>query len=324
VRAAASRLGYRASAVARALRTQQSFAIGVLMADVSNSSFPDFVRGIEDVAQAEGYNLLLCNTDDVEEKQLQEMQTLIDRRVDGMVLLSQHTRSAAVRALLEVAPPYVLIQRRTASFNDDYVGSDTRSGIAALVAHLADLGHRRVAFIHGPVESSIAQDKFQSFTVGRRRYGFDSDPDLVHMGDYSEESGHAALGRFMSLARPPTAIIASNDVNALGVLAAAAKAGVRVPEDLSVAGFDDIALASHPRIDLTTVRQPKREMGRAAAQLLIKRMRAKRTTRGKEIIFPTALVTRGSTAPPRGQVGAAKLVRRTGGRSIRRRAAAQS
>ena len=133
VQAAAERLGYRASAVARALRLQRSFTIGVLIADIGNPAFPAFVRGVEDVAIREKCNLLLCNTDGDLEKQLWHMRALLDSQVDGMVLISQHVEDPAVRQLMSGGTPCVLVQRRSRHHSDDYVGSNNSDGITAAI-----------------------------------------------------------------------------------------------------------------------------------------------------------------------------------------------
>ena len=320
VNSVAARIGYRASALARGLRMQRSFALGVLMADVANPAFPAFVRGIEDVAIRERYTLLLCNTDDDEEKQIRQMQTLIDRQIDGMVLISQHTSSPNVRRLLDSGIPFVLVQRRSPAFADDYVGSDNTNGIRVAVQHLYGLGHRRIAFIRGPVVSSTSLERFVAFETMVKEFGLDRSPDLIYQGDYSGSSGTAACEVFLALSKPPSGIIASNDLNAFGVMDAAHARGLSIPQDLSVVGFDDIALSSSRSLNLTTVHQPKREMGRAAAELLIKRIVGKRIKRPQEIIFATELVVRGSTGPTRSQmnveiVGSPRAVQRRAKRS---------
>jgi LacI family transcriptional regulator len=297
VREAADRLGYRASAVARALRMRRSFAIGVLISDVSNPSSADFVRGVEDVATAEKCSIFLCNTDGDEERQLWHMRTLLDRQVDGMVLISQHCSSPAVRALLDGSTPFVLVQRRNRAHRDDYVGSDNVTGLGQALRHLHDLGHRRIGFVRGPGDSSSAQERLETFVDHVARLGLNPDPDLVFPGDYTFASGLAAADRLLALRRPPTAIFASSDMNAMGVIEVALSRGIAVPRDLSVVGLDDVALAAFKPIDLTTVRLRKREMGGAAGTLLMERIRG-RPGPGREQIFPTDLVIRGSTCPP--------------------------
>lgn len=298
VREASSRLGYRASGVARALRMQRSFTIGVLIADVANPSSADFVRGVEDVATREHCTVLLCNTDGDEAAQLGHMRTLIDRQVDGMVLISQHCHSAAVQQLLDTGPPFVLVQRRNPARQDDYVGSDNVHGIAAAVRHLHGLGHRRIGFVRGPADSSSALERLAAFETEAAALGLKIPPTLVFPGDYGFETGARAARQFLSLRAPPTAIMASSDLNAMGVMDAALEIGVSVPGQLSVVGLDDIALASFRPISLTTIHLQKRHMGAAAAEQLMLRIRSPGGT-AHEAIFPTSLVVRGSTAPPR-------------------------
>jgi LacI family transcriptional regulator len=301
VKQVAAELGYRPSTLARALRMRLSSTIGVLVADVGNPATPEFIRGVDDIAVREGCTILLCNTDDQESRQISQMETLLDRQVDGMILISQHVESPAVRRLLDQVP-FVLLQRRSSRFRDDYVGSDNHGGTGATVDHLVDLGHRRIGFITGPGSSSTAMERLEAFESGVLARGCDSDPELVFRADYSRNSGYRAMEYFASLDTPPTAIIASNDVNALGVLDAANDMGLRIPQDMSVIGCDDIEFASLRRIDLTTLTLPKRDMGAAATELLLRRIHAKRTVQPREIIMPTRLTIRGSAAAPRGKV----------------------
>jgi len=297
VNEAAVRLGYRASAVARALRMQRSFAIGVLIADVANPSSADFVRGVEDVALAEKCSLFLCNTDGDEEKQLWHMRTLIDRQVDGMVLISQHCSSPAVRQLLDGRTPFVLVQRRNKAFADDYVGSDNVAGLTEALRHLHDIGHRRIGFVRGPADSSSAHERLDTFQKQVRVLGLHTDPELVFAGDYTFSTGYAAGNYFLDMKHPPTAVFGSSDMNSMGVMEAAFARGLEIPRDLSVVGLDDISLAGFRLINLTTVRLRKREMGAAAATLLMRRIRGNKDP-VRELIYPTNLIIRGSTCPP--------------------------
>lgn len=297
VQAAVEKLNYRALPLAQALRARRSYAIGVLMADVANPSFPDFVRGIEDVVVRENCTLLLGNTDGREDAQLAHMAALLARGVDGIVMISQHTGSSPIRRLLASGTPHVFIQRRTPPHVDDYVGSDNKGGILAAIRHLVRFGHRRIGFVRGPEESSTAQERLAAFREAVSSLALAADPELIYPGDYTTESGYHAATVMLQQASPPSAIVASNDMNALGVIEAAHQLRIRIPEDLSVIGFDDIALSGLGRIDLTTIHLPKREMGKAAAELLINRIGATERAPAREIIFPTRLVIRGSTGP---------------------------
>ncbi|WP_439618158.1 LacI family DNA-binding transcriptional regulator [Shinella sp.] len=298
VKEAAERLGYRPSAVARSLRMKLSSTIGVLVPDVSNPAIPEFIRGIDDIAVREGCTILLCNTDELVERQVSQMQTLLDRQVDGMILISQHCDTPEVRKLLDGKTPFVLIQRRSSRFRDDYVGSDNLQGMRDSVTYLHGLGHRRIGLVTGPGTSSTAQERFEAFEATIADLDCDEDPDLIYRGDYTVEAGYDALHYFATLSKRPTAVIASNDVCALGVQDAASELGLSIPQDLSLLGCDDIDLARLRRINLSTLHLPKREMGAAAAELLMRRIHSKRPPTPREIIIPTELVLRASCAAP--------------------------
>ncbi|WP_445503448.1 LacI family DNA-binding transcriptional regulator [Microvirga sp. G4-2] len=300
VRAAAEKLGYRASVVARALRMQRSFTIGVLIADVSNPSSADFVRGVEDVVLREKCTLLLCNTDGDEEKQLSHMRTLIDRQVDGMVLISQHCTSAKVRELLDASVPFVLVQRRSARHKDNYVGSDNCEGLSQAIHYAHSLGHRRIGFVQGPDDSSAARERLETFLAVADSLKLKVEQDLIYRGDYTFDSGVTAGQCFCAMRRRPTCILASSDINALGIIQSALDADLTVPSDLSVIGLDDISLASFRRIDLTTIQLQKRDIGIAAAELLMRKIRQP-SSRPQQIVLPTKLIIRGSVVPPAGK-----------------------
>ncbi|CAO3433352.1 LacI family DNA-binding transcriptional regulator [Azospirillum doebereinerae] len=294
VQEAAARLGYRASAVARSLRLNRTSAIGVLVADVANPSVVDHLRGIDDVTTQENFSVILCNTDDSEARQIMLMQTLRDRQVDGMLLISQHSRSEAVRTQL-AGVPFVLMHRRCAGFPDPYVGTDNRQTMEAVVQHLVALGHRRIAFVRGPHDSTTVQERLQSYHELIRRHGLDGDGRLVLGGAYGIEAGRQVAGEILALDPRPTAVIASNDMNALGILEVARERGIRIPEDMSLVGADDIPFAGFSGVDLTTTRPPRRKMGVRVAEMLL-RMIEGEDLADESHIFATELVVRRSTA----------------------------
>lgn len=297
VRQVAERLGYRASIVARTLRGQKSFAVGVLIEDVSNPSASAFVRGVEDVATAAGYTLLLANTDGRLDRQMTSLQTLVDRQVDGLVLISQHIHEPACRTLLQAGPPAVLLQRRDASLQLDYVGSDNQGGIQEALHFAYRIGHRRVGFVTGPLTSSSAQERLAAYRELAGELQMQDVEELIFPGQYSFESGLAAAAHFSRFASLPTCIFASNDMNAIALIQGLSAHGIKVPEQVSVIGLDDIDLAAIRAIDLTTIRLEKRAMGAEAAELLLRRI--EQPDRPPEtIIHPTRLVIRGTSAPP--------------------------
>nr|WP_246206216.1 LacI family DNA-binding transcriptional regulator [Propylenella binzhouense] len=294
----AVRLGYRPSALARSLRSGRSLTMGVLVSDVSNPALVDYVRGVDDVAVREGFTILLGNTDERIEKQVAQMKTLIDHEVDGMVLISQHTEGKEVRELLKIVP-YVFIQRRSPHFVDDYVGGDNAASTRKALTYLHELGHRRIGIITGPTASSTAMERLAAYRACVDDLGFDRDEDLVVYGDYDLDAGRRGMHRLWSLPEPPTAILASNDICALGVQDAALELGVSIPDQLSLCGCDDISLAGLRQIDLTTTHMPKRRIGTAAAELLLGKIEQGPNLPPQEIIIPGDLVIRSSCAAPR-------------------------
>ena len=290
---AVERLGYRASAVARTMRLQRSFSVGVMIADVSNPSSADFVRGVEDVLNAQGCSMLLCNTDGDEARQLAHMRTLIDHHVDGIVMISQHCLGDKVNSLLATAPPVVMVQRRGEKAFD-YVGADNKIGIVDAMRHLHALRHKRVGFVRGPKASSSASERLDTFAEEALRLGFDDDPALIFSGEYTFESGLQAAAYFLRMSPRPTALMCANDMNAMGAMQYLMDVGLRVPQDVSIVGLDDIALADFRTINLTTIHLEKREIGAQAARVLLARI-AQPNLEPQEIILPTCLVVRGTT-----------------------------
>jgi len=296
VHEAAKRLGYRASALARGLRMNRTAAIGVLVADVANPSVADHLRGIDDVTTRENLSVILCNTDESEARQLMLMQVLRDRQVDGIVLISQHCRAPEIRALVSDIP-FVLMHRRCHEFADPYVGTDNRQSVEVAMQHLVGLGHRRIAFVKGPKDSSTVQERLRAYREIVQRCALDSDETLVVRSDYGAEAGRIAADKIFAMKKRPTAIMASNDMNALGILELARERGVRIPEDISLVGADDIPFSRISGVDLTTTRPPRRKMGVRAAEMLIRVIEGENLG-GESHIFSTELVIRRSTAAP--------------------------
>ncbi|WP_299655282.1 LacI family DNA-binding transcriptional regulator [uncultured Jannaschia sp.] len=292
----AERLGYRASIVARSLRAQRSYAIGVLIEDVSNPSASAFVRGVEDVANSVGCTLLLADTDSDLERQVMAMRTLIDRQVDGLVLISQHLDDSRVREMLTAGTPSVLVQRRDPRLPLDYVGSDNTGGVIEALRYISRIGHKRVGFVTGPIHSSSVLERLETFQATAAELGFEDPESLIHEGRYSFGSGLEAAGFFSGLRTPPTCILASNDMNAIGLMQGLSERGMATPRDVSVVGLDDIDLAGFKAIDLTTVRLEKRAIGAEAARLLLRRV-DEPDRPAESSILPTRLIVRGTTAP---------------------------
>lgn len=297
----AQQMGYRPSAVARSLRLQRSWSIGLLIGDITNPFFPELVRGVEDVAAAEQCDLILCNTDYSPEKEASYIQLLLDKQVDGLILASQQSDSEAVVQLQQQGVPFVLVNRRHHLVQANYVGLDNRGGIASTINHLVGLGHRRIALLRGPADSksTAAEERYHGYLAALKAHGLALDPDIVIESDYTMAAGYQAAQRLVALPDPPTSAICTSDVMALGAIDGFLERGWRVPEDVSVIGWDDIFVSSLRFIGLTSVRQDKREMGSTAARLLLKQVRAKRQRRAQEVILVPELMVRRTTAPAR-------------------------
>ena len=294
---AARTLGYRASSVARGLRLQQTWSVGLVLADVSNPFFPDIVRGIEDVLWSQEYNLIVCNTDYRKDKEAAYLQHLLAKQLDGLILASTASDSDEVPHLQSQGIPFVMLNRRHQSVRTDYIGMDNDGGVRAALAHLHSLGHRRIAFIKGRADSSAAQERFDSYRAALPDLGLKFDAALVASGDYSIESGRAAATQFLALAELPTAIVSANDFMAIGTMGVLAEHGIDVPGRVSVTGFDNIFVSALPEINLTSVQPHSWKLGASAAELLLERIAGSGDARPREIILPTELVIRGTTAP---------------------------
>lgn len=298
----AERLGYRTSTIARALRTQRTSSIGVLIADITNPIFPQIVKGIDEIVSTDNHTIFLSNTDEDPQKQVAIVRSLLDRQVDGFVMVSQTLADETLK-LLEHGPPCVFVNRRPYD-GVDYVGPDNEQGIELLLTHLLSLGHERIAYVSGPSHSSTSRERLAHFRVSMAACRLDVDERLVFAGNYYLETGARAAEAFMAVKPRPTAILAANDFVALGIVGYLQRAGLKVPEDVSVTGFDDIFDFSLMETNalkvegLTTVNQPKRHLGRAAGKLLLERLNEPDAP-GRKVILPTELRIRKTTGPAR-------------------------
>lgn len=303
VEQAARELGYRRSAIARTLRTNRSDTVGILIADISNPIFPRIVKGADEVLAPEGMTLLLCNTEGDSVKQMAFVQKMLERQADGLILVSQ-SLPEAVTALLAGGPPSVFVNRRPDPDAFDYVGPDNVAGIEALLAHLSVAGHRHVGYIGGPENSSTARERLGAFQEAAPRFGIVSDPDLQLLREYDYGAEREGAAELLTRSGRITAIVASNDMAAMGVIAEARSRGLRVPEDLSVTGYDGAFRepmweSLYPdRPQLTTIGLPRRQIGVEAARLLLRRIKAPEAAVAK-MILPIEMIAGNTTGPAR-------------------------
>lgn len=295
VEEAAARLGYVPDQMARNLRTRRSYTVGVLIPDLGNPVFPPIVRGIEDTLRDAGYEALVANTDDSAERQRNVIGVLQARRCDGFVIGSARADDPDVVNLLRSDTPTVLVNRLVngASLS---ISSDDDQGMQAAVDHLAALGHTRIAHVSGPANLSMSSVRLKAFESAMRSNGLDVDPNLVATAErYAADEGQRAFTALLELARP-TAVIAGNDMIALGCYTALRARGLQCPTDMSVVGYNDMPLLDFFSPPLTSVSIPQYEIGTGAAELMLRRIEGDRTSEHRTLA--TELVVRGSTGPP--------------------------
>lgn len=304
VLAAAERLGYRPSALARSLRLRRTLTLGMLVPDITNPFFPPLIKGAEDAARARGYNLILCNTEDVPERESTYLGVLRERQVDGVLLATSRMTDAVIDGLRRDGFPFALVNRTSRGAGDLAVVVDNRAAATDAVGHLRSLGHRRVAHVAGPSTTTTGAERAAGAREAIGRLGLDQDPGLIVEAEaFSEAAGYRAARGLLVLPMPPTAIFGANDLITLGALRAARELGLTVPGDLSLIGFNDIPQAELLEPALTTVRVPQLKMGAAAARLLIARLENEPIP-ATRIVLPTELVIRASTAAPAARIAA--------------------
>jgi LacI family transcriptional regulator len=296
VLAAADVLGYRPSALARSLRLQRTLTLGMLVPDITNPFFSSIIKGAEDAARERGYNLILCNSEDQPEREAAYLQLLRERQVDGVLIASSQMADETIEGLRADSFPFVLVNRAAQDGEDLAVVVDNHAAAVEVVAHLAALGHRRIGHIAGPQNTTTGRDRREGYEAGVRAHGLAHEPALVVEADaFSEDAGDRALGMMLAGPARPTAVFAANDLIAVGMLQRLRRIGVRVPDDLSIVGFNDIPLAGLLEPALTTVRVPQLAMGVAGAHLLIDRLEG-RPIGEIRLTLPTELIIRASSA----------------------------
>ncbi|WGF88937.1 LacI family DNA-binding transcriptional regulator [Marinivivus vitaminiproducens] len=299
VEAAALAAGYTVNRVAANLRLQASYAVLVLLPDVSNPFFADVLAGIDQVAHEAGYGILIGHTGNDPAREDHHARQYLTGSVDGLILVNGHLPASLVAAQRssEPAAPFVAVSERLRDHRVPTVGIDNGLAIATAVEHLVALGHRRIAHAGGPLGNILTEERLRGFQEAIVRAGLDPRHTPVRHGDFAIPAGEAAADRLLAGRRPPTAIVCASDHIAIGAMRAARKRGLAVPRDLSVVGFDDIPFAAAFDPAISTVRQPRFAMGAAAMRLLLDVL-AGRTPDPDEIVLPTELVLRATTAPP--------------------------
>lgn len=290
----AERINYSPNAVARGLKSNRTFTLGLVIPDISNPFFPEVARGVEEQASERGYSVLLCNTDWNLEREEQYLRLLAERRVDGLLISPVGAaRHAPWQEDIFGELPVVFLANAPVETERPYVIIDNTRGGYLATSHLLLQGYERVAFVGAREGSGTVDRRLEGYREALAERGVPVDDSLVCLGDFREHSGYEAARRLVAGRMCPDAVFAENDLLAVGVIHAVRERGLRVPEDVAVVGFDDIPLAAFPEIDLTTVAQPKEEMGRRAARLLTDAVAGAGTP--SQIMLEPQLLVRGTS-----------------------------
>jgi DNA-binding LacI/PurR family transcriptional regulator len=292
---AADELGYSPHAMARSLASRTSHFLGVMVSDLHNPFWAEIVDGLDASVRAEGFELVINTGGRRAGRERQALASLLSFRPAGVALLGPVVPSASI-AVAAAQCPLVLVSRSSRLSIVDTVNDDGQTGSGLAVDHLVSLGHNDIVHIDGGGGSQAAPRR-TGYVAAMRRHGLT--PHVVR-SEYTDAAGAKAIRELLDERgdRLPTALVAANDFNAIGAISALEEAGLRVPADVSVVGYDNTSLAALRHVSLTTVDQPRTEMGRLAAEALLQRVRGERTTPVRHLLPPT-LVVRSTTATPR-------------------------
>ncbi len=300
IKALAEQMGYRPNQVARSLVTGRSHTLGVVITDVTDPFVAEVMRGAELASRDAGYTLFFASSDRDPERELEAIRLLLAREVEGIIVISG--RAAARYAQLRDPDqlgadwPLVLVNNQQTGPGLYSVRMDNRAGAIAAVSYLKSLGHRRIAFVAGPERGRSSRERLEGYRQGMAVNGLGPAAELVVSGAGLLEDGPRALAALMALPQPPTAVLCYNDLAAIGLLGAAARAGLRVPADLSVVGYDNIPFSAFTVPALTTVDQPKGQMGRLAVEICLAALEDRPA---EDVVLAGKLIIRESAAPPK-------------------------
>lgn len=297
VEKAAEKLGYLPNIAASTLRRNRSFVVGILVPDITNPIFPPIIRGIQDVAENEGFTVITSNTDDDPTKERDAFRSMRGRGIEGIIIATARLSDPTVDDCIKHQIPFVLVNRTVRNEGVNAVILDEESGVRATLDHLRNLGHTRIACISGPVETSTGVERLDAYRNYMKIHELDS--DLVEgTTKYTIEEGHDACERLIKRDASFTAVCAGNDLIALGCIDALNEAGRQVPNDVSVVGTNDVPMLSRMVPALTTINTPMYKMGCQSATTLFEVINGY-SSDPIVLRMQPRLVVRDSTAPPR-------------------------
>jgi LacI family transcriptional regulator len=297
---AAQRLGYRPNRIARGLKTNRSHTIGVLIPDITNPLFPPILRGIEDRLADDGYTALIVNTDNDAVRERSHLEAMRARQVDGFISATARLDRQLLAEVGAAGRPLVLVNRSLEDGSVPAVTVNDRQGLRLAVAHVAELGHTLIGHVGGPQNVSTGHRRHLGFLEGMRATGHEPPTEHVRFArSFVEEEGARVCAELLDGASDLTAIVAANDLLAIGCYDTLEDRGLHCPEDVSIVGFNDMPFVDRLRPSLTTVRVPQREIGSVAADLLLSQL-GDQDGRVEEVLLEPTLIVRESTARPGG------------------------
>lgn len=292
---AVNNLNYRPSRVARSLRVQRSSIIGLIVSDIQNPFFTAVVRAVEDTAYQQKYSVFLCNSDEDTEKETMYLELMVAEHVAGVILSPTLGQNDIYRHLAEAGVPAVAIDRRVTNVEIDSVLVDNLGGALAVVRHLLEMGHRRIGAVIGTPASSTGEERLRGYAQALQSYGIAVEPELIRTGMPRIAGGHEFTNELLSLPNPPTALFTGNNLLTIGALSAIHQRGLRIPEDIALAAFDEMEWTAFVRPALTVVAQPTYDLGRIAVELLLQRMEDPDRPH-QEVVLPPTVRIRESTS----------------------------
>ena len=298
VNQAIAELGYMPNVLARQLRSSRTKTLALVLTDITNPFFTTIARGVEDAARAQGYAVMFCNTDESADEELDYVRVLIQRRVDGVLLVPATDARESLELLRRHALPVVVLDRRLRSGDIDQVRADSEEGAYLAVRHLIDLGHRRIAVMVGPESVSTSADRVGGYKRALAEAGIDAEPQQILFGKYTQASGYEMTGRLLAASPVPTAIFAGNNFIAFGALQGLRESGLEIPDDMSIVVFDDLPQGWILPF-LTVISQPAYEIGKQAGEMMLERLTTEESFAPREVVLPSSLIVRRSSAPPR-------------------------
>ncbi|OGS20357.1 MAG: hypothetical protein A2252_00440 [Elusimicrobia bacterium RIFOXYA2_FULL_39_19] len=286
----AAQLGYKPNHIARSLVSSKSNTIGLIIPQFEISFFPEICIGVEKPCSERNYEIYICCSYGKAKREAEEINSLLSRKIDGLIIVpSQDEHDISVyRELLKNKIPFVLVDRYFSHINCSYVVSDDKTGAYNAVSYLIDLGHRKIAHISGPKFASTTQSRIAGYRNALKSKTIDS--ELILEGSFDEKSGYETMKKILK--EKYTAVFAANDFTAFGALQAIEEAGMKVPDDISIIGFDDSHFSKYLKVSLTTVRQNPVEIGKTAVEILFENIQ--NPAKYRRAIIPTELVIRQS------------------------------